>query len=136
MGLASNQARLNTLTLRKSDLELRLTLIAADELDLAVKKGAETTAKNDAMNKFFNDKDNKEKVGEAQDNAPTLSEQFMQSKEYRDYEAAMDELEEAEIRLDQQRQVAETEHTAVVAEKEEIEKLVGENIKDSFKYFN
>ena len=123
MGLAANQARLNVLTARKSDLELRLTLIMNQTMKLATDRAQALEDKATAITDYVNN-NNDEDV------------KFEDTQEYIDYEKAMDIIEAADLRLTQQQQTVETELAAISAEKEEIEKLVDSNIEDSFGYFN
>ena len=123
MGLAANQARLNVLTCKKSDLEYRLTIIASHEQLLATQKTDAITKKSLALTNFFKKEENKEKD-------TTVS--FESTKEYMEYEQAMAEIESADERLTQLRKVTETELHAVEAEEEEVDKLVSSNIKSSF----
>lgn len=121
MGLTANQARLNVLTSRKSDLEYRLILISNQTQRLAAEKSAEVSAKANALDKF---------MGEDQ----TIS--FTETAAYMDYEKAMAEIEIAQNRLDMQQKSFETELKAVTSEEEEVNKLVESNVKKSFGYFN
>ena len=123
MGLAANQARLNVLTARKSDLELRLTLIVNQNLKLATEKGFAANLKATAINEYVNNNQDEDV-------------KFEDTQAFMDYEKMMDEIEAADLRLTQQQQTVETELSAISAEKEEIEKLVKSNIEDSFGYFN
>ena len=123
MGLAANQARLNVLTARKSDLELRLTLIVNQNLKLATEKGIAANLKATAINEYVNNNQDEDV-------------KFEDTQAFMDYEKMMDEIEAADLRLTQQQQTVETELSAISAEKEEIEKLVKSNIEDSFGYFN
>ena len=123
MGLAANQARLNVLTARKSDLELRLTLIVNQNLKLATEKGIAANLKATAINEYVNNNQDEDV-------------KFEDTQAFMDYEKMMDEIEAADLRLTQQQQTVETELAAISAEKEEIEKLVDSNIEDSFGYFN
>lgn len=122
MGLACNQARLNVLTLRKSDLELQLTLLSMDNADLARKQSEAMSKKTEAMQNFFATND--------------TNVNFFNTQDFAEYEASMDEISAAEAKLDQKKALLETEHTAVVAEEEEIKNLIDENIEDSFDYFD
>ncbi|MCR5260821.1 MAG: DUF2405 domain-containing protein [Candidatus Gastranaerophilales bacterium] len=127
MGLSSNQARLNFLTLRKDDLEARLMMISAQSQDLATKQAELISRKSAALQQFTNEmtsKETDEKVS------------FETTAIYIDIENEMALLEIADNNLTQQKNLAETEHQAVNAEKEEIQKLVDNNIKTSFKIFN
>lgn len=127
MGLASNQARLNILTLRKADLEYRLIMITNQAQNLAEEKSEEVAKKAQALETFNND------IASGKIDKDVT---FDQTAAYADYETAMAELDIADTKLTQEQKAVETEHAAVVAEKEEVEKLVGNNIKDSFGYFD
>lgn len=126
MGLATNQARLNVLTIRKADLEYRLTSMMFKQEKLAIENGELVAQKSQALETYVNDKNN------GKDVAPS----FLESAAYIDYENAMAELEAAQTRLDQEQETIETQHQQVQAEEEQIQKLVDSNIKASFKYFN
>ena len=126
MGLAANQARLNLLTARKADLEYRLTTLSNNLQEIAVKEANAIAEKSRAYQEFVNQiatKENDQVV------------RFETTQAYIDYENEMAMLEVADNQLTQQQKKAETEHQAVVAEEEEIQKLVDNNIKNTFKLF-
>lgn len=123
MGLASNQARLNVLTVKRNDLEYRLMNLTNQSMILAAKQADVVAKKAQALQAFNN------KHGE--DYAVT----FTSTTAYADYETAMAQLEIADSNLTKQQQAAETEYKAVTAEEEEIKKLVESNAKNSFGYF-
>lgn len=125
MGLSSNQARLNTLTLRKSDLEYRLMMVSQQNQVLATKQADVVSKKAAALESFLNS----ESVSDV-----TVS--FTNTAAYAEYETAMAQLEIADSKLTQQQKAIETEYQAVTAEEEEIKKLVESNVKKSFGYFN
>ena len=122
MGLAANQARLNVLTARKSDLEYRLILISNQTQRLTAEKSSEINEKAKALNTYMEGND--QKVS------------FTETVAFMNYEKAMNELEAAQNRLDVQQKSLETELKAVSSEQEEVSKLVESNTKKSFAYFN
>ena len=128
MGLSANQARLNVLTARKADLEYRLMMLTNQSQQIAAKE-ADAVSKKAAALDMFN--------AQQQANGTVDTEvSFLNSASYVEYETAMAELEAADLKLTQQQKAVETEHQAVVAEEEQIQKLVDTNIKNSFGYFN
>ena len=128
MGLSANRARLNVLTARKADLEYRLMMLTNQSQQIAAKE-ADAVSKKAAALDMFN--------AQQQANGTVDSEvSFLNSAAYVEYETAMAELEAADLKLTQQQKAVETEHQAVVAEEEQIQKLVDTNIKNSFGYFN
>lgn len=128
MGLSANQARLNVLTARKADLEYRLMMLTNQSQQIAAKE-ADAVSKKAAALDMFN--------AQQQANGTVDTEvSFLNSAAYVEYETAMAELEAADLKLTQQQKAVETEHQAVAAEEEQIQKLVDTNIKNSFGYFN
>ena len=127
MGLSSNQARLNFLTLRKNDLEARLMMLSANTQELATKQAELISRKSTALQQYTNEMANKEADEKVS---------FESTAVYLDIENQMALLEIADSNLTRQTKLAETEHQAVNAEHEEIQKLVDNNIKTSFKIFN
>lgn len=122
MGLATNQARLNILTIRKADLEYRLTSIMMQNQKLAVEQGEIVAQKADSLNEYLATKKDD-------------SVSFTETAAYSDYETAMAELEQAQTRLDQEQEALDTQLQQISAEEEQIQKLVNSNIKSSFGYF-
>ena len=125
MGLSSNQARLNTLTVRKSDLEYRLMMLSQQTQILATKQAEAVTKKAAALESFLNAET---------ENDVTVS--FTNTAAYAEYETAMAQLEIADNKLEQQQKALETEYQAVTSEEEQVKKLVESNAKKSFGYFN
>lgn len=123
MGLATNQARLNVLTLRKADLEYRLTSIMLQNQKLAIETGELVAQKANKLTDYINNKTDD-------------SVAFTDTQDYADYETAMAQLEAAQTRLDQEQEALDTQLQQVSAEEEQIQKLVNSNIKSSFGYFN
>jgi hypothetical protein len=123
MGLSANQARLNVLTSRKADLELRLTSLANQAQLLASKQAQAVADKATALTSYIN-------------NSADQTVSFENTQAYMEYETSMAELESADLRLTQQQKSVETQHQAVEAEEEQIQKLVETNVKKSFGYFN
>ena len=123
MGLASNQARLNVLTIRKADLEYRLTSIMMQNQRLATEMGELVAQKADKLTNYIANKTDD-------------SVEFTETQDYADYETAMAQLEAAQARLDQEQETLDTQHQQIEAEEEQIQKLVDSNIKSSFGYFN
>ena len=123
MGLASNQARLNVLTLRKADLEARLLTLSNQTQRIATEQAQAIADKSNAITTYI-----------ANSADQTVS--FENTKAYMDYETAMSKLEIAQNKLDQQQKTAETELKAVQNEQEQVKKLVETNAKKSFAYFN
>ena len=128
MGLSANQARLNVLTARKADLEYRLMMLTNQSQLLAAKQADAISKKAAALN-IFNEQNKP-------NNSVDSEVSFLNTAAYAEYETAMAELEAADLKLTQQQKAVETEHQAVVAEEEQIQKLVDTNIKNSFGYFN
>ena len=127
MGLSSNQARLNFLTLRKADLELRIMNLSTQTQELATKQASLIAEKSTALQAFTAEMANKE-------NDEQVS--FESTAIYIDIENQMQMLEIADSKLTQQQELAETEYQAINAEEEEVQKLVDNNIKETFKIFN
>ena len=127
MGLSSNQARLNFLTLRKADLELRIMNLSTQTQELATKQASLIAEKSTALQAFTAEMANKE-------NDEQVS--FESTAIYIDIENQMQMLEIADSKLTQQQELAETEYQAINAEEEEVQKLVDNNIKATFKIFN
>lgn len=125
MGLSSNQARLNSLTMRKSDLEYRLMMVSQQNQVLATKQADAVSKKAAALESFLNS-----------ESASDITVSFTNTQAYAEYETAMAQLEIADNKLTQQQKAIETEYQAVTAEEEEIKKLVDSNVKKSFGYFN
>ena len=125
MGLAANQARLNFLTLRKSDLEYRLIMLTNQVQALATEQAEVVSKKAKALEKF-----------NGTEEAKDVKVSFSNTPEYAEYENAMAQLEVAQTRLDNEQKAVETEHQAISAEQEQVQKLVDNNIKKSFGYFN
>ena len=125
MGLAANQARLNFLTLRKSDLEYRLIMLTNQTQILATEQAEAVSKKAKALDKF-----------NSSEAAKDINVSFSNTAEYAEYETAMAQLEAAQTRLDNEQKALETEHQAISAEHENVQKLVDNNIKKSFGYFN
>ena len=123
MGLSSNQARLNVLTSRKADLEYRLTMITAHTQQIANQE-SEAISKKAAQMEMYS----------AANTDKAASFQYTQA--YADYEMAMNQLEIAQNKLDQQQKMVETKLKAVTNEQEQVKKLVESNVKTSFKHFN
>ena len=123
MGLSSNQARLNVLTSRKADLEYRLTMITAHTQQIANQE-SEAISKKAAQMEMYSAA-NTDKVAS-----------FQYTQAYADYEMAMNQLEIAQNKLDQQQKMVETQLKAVTNEQEQVKKLVESNVKTSFKHFN
>jgi predicted nucleic acid-binding Zn-ribbon protein len=128
MGISANQARLNTLTARKSDLQYRLTVLSNQTQILSTKQ-AEAVAKKVAAIQEYT-------INKLSEDNDTVSVSFEYSEEYADYEATMLELEAAENRLDLQRESIETQNSAVEQEEEEVKKLIESNAKESFGIFS
>ena len=124
MGLSANQARLNVLTARKADLEYRLMMLTNQSQQIAAKQADAISKKAAALNMFQSENNTDSEVS------------FLNTAAYAEYETAMAELEAADLKLTQQQKAVETEHQAVAAEEEQIQKLVDTNIKNSFGYFN
>ena len=125
MGLAANQARLNALTLRKADLEYRLIMLSNQNQVLATQQAEAISKKAKALEAF----NSSEQVND-------LTVSFSNTVEYAEYETAMAELEMAQNKLDNEQKALETEQQAVAAEQENVQKLVDNNVKKSFGYFN
>ena len=123
MGLSSNQARLNVLTSRKADLEYRLTMITAHTQQIANQE-SEAISKKAAQMEMY-----------SAANTDSVA-SFQYTKAYADYEMAMNQLEIAQNKLDQQQKMVETQLKAVTNEQEQVKKLVESNVKTSFKHFN
>ena len=125
MGLAANQARLNVLTVRKADLEYRLIMLTNQTQILAAQQSEAVNKKAAALQAFNNS-------AAVED----LTVSFNNTQAYAEYETAMAQLEAAQNRLDNEQKAIETEHQTVTAEQEQVQKLVDNNIKKSFAYFN
>ena len=125
MGLSSNQARLNVLTSRKADLEYRLTILTAHTQQIATQESEAISKKAAQMEMYTAANENNDKAV-----------QFQYTQAYADYELAMNQLEVAQNKLDQQQKLIETQLKAVTNEQEEVKKLVESNVKSSFKLFN
>lgn len=128
MGLASTQARLLYCTSRKADLQYDLLQACAQEQMYTQKSCVAAEQKARKYNEFI-----ATQVGDP-DNSATISELFLNSEAYADYEAQMAEIEAAEARLDTKKQKIETEIQAIEAQEKFCDTLLKDHL-NSFGYF-
>lgn len=112
MGVASNQARLMTLTSRQHDLELRAQSISAQKMIMAMESQSVATTYTNALNA-------------GSDSSTALG----------SYTAAMAEISAAEKLLDLELTQINTEHEAVKTEYDSVKSLISDNTDKSFNIF-
>ncbi len=126
MALAPNQARLLTLTARKSDLEYKLTLLVNQTQRLAQENSEILNERAQAVNDYVSMLSS----GSAEDLASALS--TGTEAITADFDAQLAELTVAQNRLDLQQKQLETQEKAVSSEMESVQKIVDSSIKNEF----
>ena len=129
MGFLANNARLLTLTMRENQVQYQMTMLSMQIQKLADNHSTAMTNKTNFIKNFLANNKNTE------DSSVSLMEACKNSPEYLEYEQVIDEREAAQDKLDREQARLETENQQVTKERENVDKLVGSNVEESFKYF-
>ncbi len=129
MAIVPNSARLLVLTARKSDLEYRITMMMNQTQRLAQENAEVLEEKYNAVQNYIS---SQMTTGEA-DVPPTIN--MVDAVGIEDFEVQLAQIANAQNRLDIEQKKLETNHKAVSAEEEKVQKLVDNSIKNEIGYF-
>lgn len=130
MAVSVNNARLLFLTARKSDLEYKMTMMINNIQQLANQSAAVLEEKYTAVQNYVT----KQTVAGTADAPPTVS--MNANPNYlTDFDVQLAEIEAAQSRLDLEQKKLETQHKAVTAEEESVQKTLDNSIKEEFTRF-
>lgn len=129
MAIASNHARLLSLTSRKSDLEYKMMLLSSQMMVLSSQSSALQTERSTEMTQMI-----AQLTTEADgDTSVDLDITNLKNQIGAKFDAQISMMEKAQEQLDLKMAQYETQHQAVAQEQESVEKVLDSNIKIEFK---
>jgi len=132
MSTAMNHARLLTLTARKSDLEYKITNVMMTMQALATQQTVLSEQKYNYVQKSVQNILTNTGDSSAVSSTDSIIDYIANSEYATSFDAQLASLEAAQERLDLEKGKFETEHKAIVAEEESVEKLLNSSIKKEF----